>query len=305
MPPDGLEQLKKFDAIYFGAVGWPNVPDHISLWSLILPIRKSLNQYVNVRPTRILPGTTSPLSACVTKPGDLDWMIIRENSEGEYSGQGGTSHEDTQHAIATEVSIFTRVGIERVMRYAFETARSRPRKKLTMVTKSNAQRHGMVLWDKVFYEVAKEYEDIEIDKMLVDAMTVRMVLHPSSLDTIVATNLHADILSDLAAALSGSIGIAPSSNLDPTRENPSMFEPIHGSAPDIAGKGIANPVGAFWSAAEMVRWVGEEKAADGLMKAVENVTARGVKTRDLGGSEDTKGVTEAVCREIESLFGSD
>jgi tartrate dehydrogenase len=296
---------EQFDAIYFGAVGWPNVPDHISLWSLILPIRKSLNQYVNVRPTRILPGTTSPLSSCVSKPGDLDWMIIRENSEGEYSGQGGTSHEDSPHAIATEVSIFTRVGIERVMRYAFDTARSRPRKKLTMVTKSNAQRHGMVLWDKVFYDVAKEYEDIEIDKMLVDAMTVRMVLQPASLDTIVATNLHADILSDLAAALSGSIGIAPSSNLDPTRQNPSMFEPIHGSAPDIAGKGIANPVGAFWSAAEMVRWVGEEKAADGLMKAVENVTARGVKTRDLGGSEDTKGVTEAVCREIESLFGDD
>ncbi|KAI5381150.1 putative tartrate dehydrogenase/decarboxylase [Alternaria alternata] len=302
MPPDGLEQLKAYDAIYFGAVGWPNVPDHISLWSLILPIRKSLNQYVNVRPTRILPGTTSPLSNC--KPGDLDWMIIRENSEGEYSGQGGTSHEESPHTIATEVSIFTRVGIERVMRYAFKTARSRPRKKLTMVTKSNAQRHGMVLWDKVFYEVAKEYEDVEIDKMLVDAMTVRMTLHPSTLDTIVATNLHADILSDLAAALSGSIGIAPSSNLDPTRKNPSMFEPIHGSAPDIAGKGIANPVGAFWSAAEMVRWVGEEKAADGLMKAIENVTAKGVKTKDLGGSENTKGVTDAVCAEIETLFKS-
>jgi tartrate dehydrogenase len=302
MPPDGLEQLKTFDAIYFGAVGWPDVPDHISLWGLILPIRKTLNQYVNVRPTRILEGTKSPLDGC--SRDKLDWVIIRENSEGEYSGQGGTSHDDSPHAIATEVSIFTRVGIERIMRFAFETARSRPRKKLTMVTKSNAQRHGMVLWDKVFYEVAKEYEDVEIDKMLVDAMTVRMVLQPQTMDTIVATNLHADILSDLAAALSGSIGIAPSSNLDPTRKNPSMFEPIHGSAPDIAGKGIANPVGAFWSAAEMVRWVGEEKAADGLMKAIENVTARGIKTRDLGGNEDTKGVTEAVCKEIEGLFSS-
>ncbi|KAI2481448.1 Tartrate dehydrogenase/decarboxylase [Pyrenophora tritici-repentis] len=250
MPSDGLQQLKSYDAIYFGAVGWPDVPDHISLWSLILPIRKCLNQYVNVRPTRILQGVASPLANC--KREDLDWVIVRENSEGEYSGQGGVSHEDGPHAVATEVSIFTRVGIERVMRYAFETARSRPRKKLTMVTKSNAQRHGMVLWDKVFYEVAKEYEDIEIDKMLVDAMTVRMTLHPSTLDTIVATNLHADILSDLAAALSGSIGIAPSSNLDPARANPSMVEPIHGSAPDIAGKGIANPVGAFWSAAEMI-----------------------------------------------------
>ncbi|KAF2744373.1 tartrate dehydrogenase [Sporormia fimetaria CBS 119925] len=274
MPPDGLQQLKKFDAIYFGAVGWPSVPDHISLWSLILPIRKALNQYVNVRPTRILRGTESPLSNCAR--GDLDWVIVRENSEGEYSGQGGTSHDNTPHAIATEVSIFTRVGIERIMRFAFETARSRPRKKLTMVTKSNAQRHGMVLWDAVFHKAAKEYPDIEIDKMLVDAMTVRMVLHPKSLDTIVATNLHADILSDLAAALSGSIGIAPSSNLDPTRENPSMFEPIHGSAPDIAGKGIANPVGAFWSAAEMVRWLGEESAADGLMQALENVTLSSV-----------------------------
>lgn len=302
MPPDGLEQLKKYDAIYFGAVGWPNVPDHISLWGLILPIRKALNQYVNVRPTRILEGTKSPLDGC--QRGDLDWMIIRENSEGEYSGQGGTSHEDSPHTIATEISIFTRAGTERIMRFAFETARSRPRKKLTMVTKSNAQRHGMVLWDKIFYEVAKDYGDVEIDKMLVDAMTVRMVLQPKSLDTIVATNLHADILTDLAAALGGSIGIAPSSNLDPTRANPSMFEPIHGSAPDIAGKGIANPVGAFWSAAEMVRWVGEEKAADGLMKAVENVTARGIKTKDLGGTENTKGVTEAVCAEIESLFKS-
>lgn len=200
------------------------------------------------------------------------------------------------------MSKFTQVGIKRIMHFAFETARSRPRKKLTMVTKSNAQRHGMVLWDKIFYQVAKDYPDVEIDKMLVDAMTVRMVLNPKSLDTVVATNLHADILSDLAAALSGSIGIAPSSNLDPTRQFPSMFEPIHGSAPDIAGKGIANPVGAFWSAAEMVRWVGEEKAADGLMKAIENVTARGVKTKDLGGSNDTRGVTEAVCKEIESLL---
>ncbi|KAF2650795.1 tartrate dehydrogenase [Lophiostoma macrostomum CBS 122681] len=299
MPPDGLAQLKTHDAIYFGAVGWPAVPDHISLWSLILPIRKALNQYVNVRPTRILQGTKSPLEGC--QVGDLDWVIVRENSEGEYSGQGGTSHEGFENAVATEVAVFTQVGIERIMRFAFETARARPRRKLTLVTKSNAQRHGMVLWDKVFYEVAKEYEDVETDKMLVDAMTVRMVLHPKSLDTIVATNLHADILSDLAAALSGSIGIAPSSNLDPTRKFPSMFEPIHGSAPDIAGKGIANPVGAFWSAAEMVRWLGQEKGADVLMRAVENVTARGFKTRDLGGERNTKEVTDSVCEEIEKL----
>ncbi|KAF2201964.1 tartrate dehydrogenase [Delitschia confertaspora ATCC 74209] len=301
MPEDGLEQLKKFDAIYFGAVGWPDVPDHISLWSLILPIRKALSQYVNVRPTRILRGTESPLMKC--SRSDLDWIIIRENSEGEYSGQGGTTHENTPFATATEVSIFTQPAIERIMRFAFETAKSRPRKKLTMVTKSNAQRHGMVLWDKVFYQIKEEYPDVETDKMLVDAMTVRMVLHPQSLDTIVATNLHADILSDLAAALSGSIGIAPSSNLDPTRKNPSMFEPIHGSAPDIAGKGIANPVGAFWSAAEMVRWLGYGEAADGLMECIENVTGAGIKTKDLGGFEGTKRVTDAVCAEIEKTLG--
>jgi isocitrate/isopropylmalate dehydrogenase len=189
------------------------------------------------------------------------------------------------------------------MHFAFTTALTRQRKHLTLVTKSNAQRHGMVLWDTIFYEIAPSYPDITTEKMLVDAMTVRMVLHPSTLDTIVATNLHADILTDLAAALSGSIGIAPSSNLDPTRKNPSMFEPIHGSAPDIAGKGVANPVGAFWSAAEMVRWIGEEEAANGLMRAVESVTARGCKTKDLGGTENTKGVTEAVCREIEETLG--
>jgi tartrate dehydrogenase len=322
MPPDGMAQLQKHDAIYFGAVGWPgifahtlrhdsvtdlipDVPDHISLWSLILPIRKDNNQYVNVRPTRILPGTQSPLSSCQHDPSSLDWIIIRENSEGEYAGQGGTTHENSPHTIATELAIFSRVGIERIMRFAFETAKSRPRKKLTMVTKSNAQRHGMVLWDKVFYEVAEEYPDVKHDKMLVDAMTVRMVNDPRSLDTIVATNLHADILSDLAAALSGSIGIAPSSNLDPTRKHPSMFEPIHGSAPDIAGKGVANPVGAFWSAAEMVRWLGQGKlddTADKLMQAIENVTVAGVKTRDLAGNSDTREVTEAVCREIGNVF---
>ncbi|GIZ37248.1 hypothetical protein CKM354_000070200 [Cercospora kikuchii] len=307
MPEDGMQQLAKHDAIYFGAVGWPSVPDHISLWNLILPIRKWNNQYVNVRPTRILPGTTAPLAQLQKNPADLDWIIIRENSEGEYAGQGGTTHENSAHTIATEVAIFTRVGIERIMRFAFETAKSRPRKKLTMVTKSNAQRHGMVLWDKVFYEVAKEYEGVvEHDKMLVDAMTVRMVNKPESMDVIVATNLHADILSDLAAALAGSIGIAPSSNLDPTRQFPSMFEPIHGSAPDIAGQGIANPVGAFWSAAEMVRWVGQgslDDVADKFMTAIENVTGNPeTRTRDMGGSANTKQVTEAVIKQIDAVF---
>lgn len=320
----------------------PDVPDHISLWQMILPIRTTLNQYANIRPTRILRGTTSPLTSCAADPRKLDWVMVRENSEGEYSGHGGTtpSTAHAAHTVATEVSIFTRAGMERIFRFAFEIARERGRGKdgkgkLTMVTKSNAQRHGMVLWDAIFYEIAREYPDVEVDKMLVDAMTVRMVNKPESLDTIVATNLHADILSDLAAALSGSIGIAPSSNLDPTRSLPSMFEPIHGSAPDIAGKGVANPVGAFWSAAEMVRWLsgarsegkgdgvgkdgidgkrsggalGDEKgvpdmvkAADALMKAIENVTDAGIKTADLGGKSKTMDVTEAVCKEIEKVW---
>ncbi|KAK0899484.1 hypothetical protein LTR02_009636 [Friedmanniomyces endolithicus] len=308
MPDDWATQLRAHDAIYFGAVGWPDVPDHISLWQMILPIRQQMNQYVNVRPTRILRDTRAPVSQLQEKPGDLDWIIVRENSEGEYAGQGGTTHGHAENAVATELAIFTRVGIERIMRFAFETAKGRPRRKLTMVTKSNAQRHGMVLWDRVFYEVAKEYEGVvEHDKMLVDAMTVRMVNKPESMDTIVATNLHADILSDLAAALAGSIGIAPSSNLDPTRKNPSMFEPIHGSAPDIAGQGIANPVGAFWSAAEMVRWLGKgelDTVADQLMQAIENVTGEPkTRTRDMGGSAGTEEVTEAVCAEIGRVCG--
>lgn len=240
----------------------------------------------------MLPGLSSPLIGC--SRDDLDWIIIRENSEGEYAGQGGTTHDDTPDTIATEVAIYTRAAITRTMRFAFETAKSRPRKKLTMVTKSNAQRHGMVLWDKIFYEVAEEYPDVQTDKMLVDAMTVRMVLKPSTLDTIVATNLHGDILSDLAAALAGSIGVAPSSNLDPTRQNPSMFEPIHGSAPDITGLGIANPIATFWSAVEMLRWLGEGVAADHLMEAIEQATESGIKTKDVGGSANTASVTDAV-----------
>lgn len=259
-----------------------------------------LNQYINVRPIRILPGLSSPLKNC--KDGDLDWIIVRESSEGEYAGQGGITHDDTPNTVANEVAVFTKVGIERTMRFAFEVARSRPRRKLTMVTKSNAQRYGMVLWDNIFYEVAKEYPDVETDKMLVDAMTVRMVLAPKSLDTIVATNLHGDILSDLAAALAGSIGVASSSSLDPTRQNPSLFEPIHGSAPDIAGKGVANPVGTFWSAAEMLRWLGEGVAADLLLRAIETVTASGVKTKDLGGTYNLAQVTKAVIAELARSF---
>jgi isocitrate/isopropylmalate dehydrogenase len=231
-------------------------------------------------------------------------VIVRENSEGEYAGHGGTSHLNEAWSVATEVSIFTRHGVERIMRFAFETARSRPRKRLTVVTKSNAQRNGMVFWDLCASKIAAEFPDVEWDKMLVDAMTTRMVLHPETIDTVVATNLHADILSDLAAALAGSIGIAPTSNLDPTRANPSMFEPIHGSAFDITGKGVANPVGTFWSSAEMLRWLGQGEAADLLMESVENVLEGGVKTLDLGGKSTTKEVTDKVCGEIERLIKS-
>ncbi|MER8731705.1 MULTISPECIES: tartrate dehydrogenase [unclassified Mesorhizobium] len=294
MPKDGTERLKAFDAIYFGAVGAPDVPDHLTLWGLRLAICQPFDQYANVRPTRILPGIESPLRGVTA--GDLDWVIVRENSEGEYAGQGGRSHLGLPEEIATEVSIFTRAGVTRIMRFAFEMARSRPRKLLTVVTKSNAQRHGMVLWDDIAREVAADFPDVAWDKMLVDAMTVRMTLNPRSLDTIVATNLHADILSDLAAALAGSIGIAPTANLNPARRFPSMFEPIHGSAFDITGKGIANPVGTFWSAVMMLEHLGEPAAAARLMRAIERVTAdASLHTPDLGGSATTDKVTEAVC----------
>ena len=295
IPTDALSTLKTHDAILFGSVGDPDVPDHISLWGLLLAIRGPMQLYANVRPVRTFPGTHTYLRNTT----HINWLLIRENSEGEYAGQGGRSHINTPWEVCTEVGIFTRVGIERIMRFAFEAASKREKKHLIVVTKSNSMRHGLVLWDSVAAEVAKEYPQVSWEKMLVDAMTVRMVVKPDSVDTIVATNLHGDILSDLAAALAGSIGVAPSGNLDPTRQNPSMFEPVHGSAFDIMGQGKANPVAAFWSAAEMLSWLGEDEAADRLMKCVEAVCERGVLTADLGGTADTKEVTEAVCREIE------
>jgi tartrate dehydrogenase/decarboxylase/D-malate dehydrogenase len=293
MPEDGVEMLKKFDAILFGAVGASDVPDHVTLWGLRLAICQALDQYANVRPARVLQGIQSPLRTA--GPQDIDWVIIRENSEGEYSGQGGRSHRGFAEEVATEVAIFTRAGVRRIMRFAFDMARSRPRKLLTVVTKSNAQRFGMVLWDEVAREVASDYPDVRWDRMLVDAMTVRMTLHPGSLDTIVATNLHADILSDLAAALTGSIGLAPTANLNPERRFPSMFEPIHGSALDIAGQGIANPLATLWCAAMMLDYLGEAAASSRLMVAIERVTAdRSLHTPDLGGMATTRKVTDAM-----------
>ncbi len=296
IPEGGLDLLKTMDAIYFGAVGAVDVPDHISLWGLRLPIAQGFDLYANVRPTRILPGVESPLRDA--GPGDLDWLIVRENSEGEYAGHGGRAHRGLPEEVATEVAIFTRVGVERIMRFAFDCARARPRKLLTVVTKSNAQRFGMVMWDEIAAEVAKDYPDVTWDKELVDAMTMRMVRKPRSIDTVVATNLHADILSDLAAALAGSLGVAPTGNVDPQRRFPSMFEPIHGSAFDITGKGIANPVASFWTAALMLEHLGERRAAAALMTAVEQVCAAGILTPDVGGKASTKEVTKAVVDAI-------
>ena len=299
MPDDGLESLKSHDAIFFGAVGAPDVPDHITLWGLRLPICQGFDQYANVRPTRILPGISAPLKD--KGPGDLDWVIVRENSEGEYAGHGGRAHRGLPEEVATETAIFTRVGVTRIMRFAFRLAQARPRKLLTVVTKSNAQRHGMVMWDEIAAEVAAEFPDVSWDKMLVDAMTVRMTLNPESLDTIVATNLHADILSDLAGALAGSLGVAPTANIDPEGRYPSMFEPIHGSAFDITGKGIANPVATFWTACQMLDHLGEADASARLMKAVEEVCVAGITTPDVGGSATTAEVTDAV---IDAIRGS-
>ena len=271
-------------------MGAPDVPDHLSLWGLRLPICQGFDQYANVRPARVLPGIKSPLD----KGAAIDWVIVRENTEGEYSGAGGRVHAGLENEVAMEISTFTRSGVERVHRFAFELARKRPRKHLTLVTKSNAQRHGMVLWDEIFASVAKGYPDVATDRILVDAMTTRMVLNPAAIDTVVASNLHADILSDLAAALSGSLGIAPTANLNPERRFPSMFEPIHGSAFDITGKGVANPIATFWTAAMMLEHLGEARASARLMKAVEAVTAKKVFTPDLGGSARTREVTAAV-----------
>lgn len=297
MPDKGLDELRDKDAILFGSAGDPHIPDHITLWGLRLKICQGFDQYANVRPTRILPGIDAPLKRC--KPEDLNWVIVRENSEGEYAGVGGRAHQGHPIEVATDVSILTRVGVERIMRFAFRLAQSRPRKLLTVVTKSNAQRHGMVMWDEIALQISKEFPDVTWDKELVDAMTARMVNRPASIDTVVATNLHADVLSDLAAALAGSLGIAPTGNLDPERRYPSMFEPIHGSAFDIMGKGLANPVGTFWSCVMLLEHLGEAKAAALLMAVIESVTADPkLHTGDLGGQATTAQVTAAVCTRI-------
>ena len=295
MPQNGLDALRNKDAILFGSAGDPDIPDHITLWGLRLKICQGFDQYANVRPTRILPGIDGPLKKC--KPEDLNWVIVRENSEGEYSGVGGRVHQGHPTEAATDVCMMTRAGVERIMRFAFKLAESRPRKLLTVVTKSNAQRHAMVMWDEIALQISKEFPAVTWDKVLVDAATDRMVNRPATLDTLVATNLHADILSDLAAALAGSLGIAPTGNIDPERRYPSMFEPIHGSAFDIMGKGLANPVGTFWSCVMLLEHLGEAAAAKKLMAVIEQITAdKSLHTGDLGGKATTAQVTAAVVQ---------
>lgn len=298
MPNDGLEQVKDADAIYFGAVGWPTVPDHVSLWGLRLRLCQGFDQWANIRPVTFLPGIQSPLRKADNTP--LDWVVVRENSEGEYAGFGGRNFAGRpgQGQVATQSAVFTEVGCERILRFAFELAQTRPRKKVSSVTKSNAQQYGMVLWDEVFDRVSADYPDVETESVLVDAMSAKFILHPENLDVVVASNLNADILSDLGSALAGSLGLAASANLNPERRYPSMFEPVHGSAPDIAGQGICNPLGALGSAALMLDHLGLPEEAERLQLAIEETCRQGVVTPDVGGASNTKEVTQAV---IDSL----
>jgi tartrate dehydrogenase/decarboxylase/D-malate dehydrogenase len=293
MSADALDQVQEFDAIYLGAVGAPGVPDHVSVWELILPIRQRFDQYVNLRPMRLLPGVPGPLAG--RGPAEVDMVCVRENSEGEYAGLGGRLHRGTPHEVAEQTGLFTRRGIERIVRYAFQLAASRPRRLLASATKSNALQHSMVLWDEVVDAVAPEFPSVECRRYHVDALAARMVTHPHTLDVIVASNLFGDILTDLGAAISGSLGVAPGANINPERAHPSMFEPIHGSAPDIAGRGIANPIAAIWAGAMLLDHLGLRAAHDRIVRAIEAVVADGgVRTPDLGGTAGTKDVTEAV-----------
>jgi len=293
MDPDGIEQLRSFDAIYFGAIGSPSVPDHITARELLLPLRQRLRQFVNLRPMRLLPGIPSPLGGRV--PQDIDMVCVRENSEGEYCGLGGRVHAGTPDELAEQTSIFTRRAIERIARYAFELASARPRRMLASATKSNALQHSMMLWDEVVADVAKDFPQVEFKKYYVDAIAARMVTHPQTLDVVVASNLFGDILTDVGSAISGSLGVGPSGNINPERTTPSMFEPIHGSAPDIAGKGIANPIAAIWAGAMMLDHLGERSAHDRILRAIEQVIGdERVKTPDLGGRATTADMTRAV-----------
>ncbi|MDP9424519.1 MAG: tartrate dehydrogenase [Actinomycetota bacterium] len=296
MPDDGLERLEQHEGIFLGAVGYPGVPDHVSLWGLLIPIRRAFEQYVNLRPIRLFEGLEGPLRKAT--PSDIDMVVVRENNEGEYSEIGGRLYRGTERELAVQESVFTRRGIERVVRYAFEQAQGRSGK-VVSATKSNGIIHTMPFWDEVFDGVARGYEGVETSQYHIDALAAAFVLKPESLDVIVASNLFGDILSDLGAGIAGSIGIAPSANLNPEREFPSMFEPVHGSAPDIAGRGVANPIGQIWSGAMMLDHLGYAEAASAVLGAIEHVLAKtDVRTPDIGGSASTSEVTDAIVETL-------
>ena len=293
MPEDGLDQIRNHDSIYLGAVGWPGIPDHVSLWGLLIPIRRNFDQYISLRPVRLFEGVTCPLAG--RKPGDIDFLIVRENVEGEYSEIGGRLYHGTDQELAVQQAVFTRFGTDRVLRYAFELAKARPAKHLTSATKSNGIIHSMPYWDERHAAVAAEYPDVRTDKFHIDILSANFVLHPDWFDVVVGSNLFGDILSDLGPAITGTIGIAPSSNINPEGKHPSMFEPVHGSAPDIAGKGIANPIGQIWSGAMMLEHLGHKDAADAIVTAIETVIKDGsALTADMGGKADTKTLTQAI-----------
>jgi tartrate dehydrogenase/decarboxylase/D-malate dehydrogenase len=293
MPENGLQQISRHDAIFLGAVGWPSVPDHISLWQLLIPIRRNFRQYVNLRPVRLFEGVPCPLREKV--PGDIDFFVVRENNEGEYSEIGGRIYAGFEDEIAIQENIFTRRGVNRVLRFAFELARTRPKRRLVSATKSNGIVHTMPFWDECFREMASKYPDIQIEQYHIDILTAHFVRQPERFDVVVASNLFGDILSDLGPAIAGTIGIAPSANLNPEREFPSMFEPVHGSAPDIAGKNIANPIGQIWSGAMMLEFLDQKEAAQSVLQAIERVLADGsVRTPDMGGAASTQALGRAV-----------
>jgi tartrate dehydrogenase/decarboxylase / D-malate dehydrogenase len=294
MPKDGIQQLSQADSILLGAVGWPDVPDHVSLWGLLIPIRREFDQYVNLRPCRLMPGVRTPLAG--RTEADIDFFVVRENTEGEYSSVGGRMFEGTEREFASQQSIFTRKGVDRVLKYAFDLARSRPKKHLTSATKSNGITVTVPYWDERFAEIGRSYPDIRIDQFHIDILCAHFVQHPDWFDVVVGSNLFGDILSDLGPAVAGSIGIAPSANINPERVHPSMFEPVHGSAPDIAGKHICNPIGQVWSAAMMLDHLGESAAGAAIVNAIETLLREsGPKTRDMGGQAGTEDVGRALA----------